>query len=76
MGTETEQLSQLIDQLVDAYRDECLWFLRSDFYPTTFEQRLRALRYIERHGDRAAYRKAAEARRWLLQISNEKSAVS
>ena len=76
MSPETEQLRSAIDTLVDEYRDQCLWFLRSDFYPTTFEQQLRVLKYIERYGDRAAYLKAADARRWLLQSSNETSAVS
>ena len=82
MSLEREQLhptgdiGDIINALVDDYRDTCLWFLRSDFYPTTFEQRLRVLKYIERYGDRTAFLKAADARRWLLQSTNEKSAAS
>ena len=73
MSLEGEQLRNTINVLVDEYRNTCLWFLRSD---STFEQQLRVLRYIERNGDRAAYLKARDARRWLLQSSNETSAAS
>ena len=76
MSLEGEQLRNTINALVDEYRNRGLWFLRSDFYPTTFEQQLRVLRYIECYGDRAAYLKARDARRWLLQSSNETSAAS
>jgi hypothetical protein len=65
-----------IDQLVDEYRDQCLWFLRGDFYPRTLGERLRVLGYIERHGDRSAFQKAAQARRWLLQRSRKAFAAS
>lgn len=73
---EAQQLERTIDALVDEYRDQCLWFLRQDFYPETVDQRLRVLQYIERYGDQTAYRRAAEARRWLLQSSSETSAAS
>lgn len=76
MSTETPSLEQVVDALVDEYRQQCLWFLPGDVYPRTFAQRLRALRYIERHGDRAAYVKAAKVRRWLLRTSSDASAVS
>ena len=62
--------SEAIDRLVDEYRASCLWFLRKDFYPKSVEERLRVLGYIERYGDRDAYRKAAEARRWLSRNSS------
>jgi hypothetical protein len=65
-----------IDQLVDEYRDRCLWFLRRDFYPKTLEERLRVLGYIERYGDRSGFQKAAQARQWLLQSSRSESAAS
>ena len=76
MSSETAELLQSLKGLVDEYRDQCLWFLRGDFYPETLEQGLRVLTYIQRYGDRAAYLKAVEARQWLLQRSNETSAVS
>ena len=69
-------MEQIVDALVDEYRHQCLWFLPGDFYPKSVRQRLRVLRYIERYGDQTAYRKAAEARRWLLQTSSEASAAS
>jgi len=59
-----------IDRLVDEYRARCLWFLRSDYYPRTLDDRLRILGYIERYGDRDAFRKAAQTRRWLSHNSN------
>jgi hypothetical protein len=51
--------------LIEEYRDRCLWFLRPDFMPTTTEQILRTLDQIERYGDRAAYDRAEEIKRWL-----------
>ena len=76
MSAETTESMQSMKGLVDEYRDQCLWFLRGDFYPETLEQGLRVLAYIQRYGDRAAYLKAAEARQWLLQRSKETSADS
>lgn len=60
--------------LVDEYRQRCLWFWREDYYPATPTEALQALQYIERHGDVAAFRKAAPLKQWLLQNSNEQSA--
>lgn len=70
------EAERAIDGLVDEYRDQCLWFLRPDFYPRTLEERLRVLDTIQRYGDRNAFLRAAEARQWLLQRSSERSAVS
>ena len=47
-----------VDRLVDEYRVRCLWFLRPDYYPSTVDERLRVLAYIERHGDREGFRRA------------------
>jgi len=58
-------MTQKMQRLVEDYRDRCLWFLRSDFMPTTTEQMLRTLDQIERYGDRAAYERAEEIRQWL-----------
>ncbi|HXV61846.1 MAG TPA: hypothetical protein VEK15_14210 [Vicinamibacteria bacterium] len=76
MTTETRQLERTIDALVNDYRDRCLWFLRPDFYPKTLDQKLRVLKYIRRYGDKTACRRAADAKRWLLQSSSETSAAS
>ena len=64
-----------VNRLVDEYRRRCLWFLRDDYYPTTDEERLRVLEYIQTHGDRSAYVRAAEVRRWLSRASSAASAV-
>jgi len=60
-----DAIIQKVQVLVEDYRDRCLWFLRKDFMPTTSEQILRTLDQIERYGDRAAYERAEEIRRWL-----------
>jgi hypothetical protein len=76
MDTETEPIADAVRRLVDEYRDRCLWFLRVDYYPEGPEAILRTLDYIERHGDRQAYVRAAEIRRWLSRRSSASSAVS
>jgi hypothetical protein len=65
-----------INRLVDEYRVRCLWFLRPDYYPSTLEDRLRVLDYIERHGDVEAFRRVARMRRWLSPDSSARSAGS
>lgn len=53
-----EGLRRQVNQLVDAYRDRCLWFFRPDYYPTDLQGILRTLDYIRRYGDLEAFRKA------------------
>ncbi len=65
-----------VNQLVDEYRHRCLWFLRADFYPSTLADRFRVLGYIERYGDREAFRKAAKLKKCLSQNSSDASAGS
>ena len=62
--------------LVNEYRHRCLWFLRSDYYPATAEEARRVLDAIDRHGDREAFRRTAEIRRWLSPPSRATSAGS
>ena len=54
-----------INELVEEYRDRCLWFLKPGFFPTTPEEALRTLALIERYGDRAAYQRAERIKKWL-----------
>jgi hypothetical protein len=82
-GVEEEQVDQAesnvieaVNRLVDDYRTRCLWFLRLDYYPSTDEDRLRILGYLERYGDREAFQRAAAVRRWLSPTSNAPSAAS
>jgi hypothetical protein len=75
-GERIASPEEAVNALVDEYRRRCLWFLREDYYPVTHEERLRVLDYIQRHGDREAYRRAAEVRKWCSPSSKEKSAAS
>jgi hypothetical protein len=76
MNAATPEMVQAVRQLVDEYRDQCLWFLRRDYYPGGPDQMVRILEYIERHGDQRGYRRAAEMKRWLLRHSSAASASS
>ncbi len=76
MEAELGESLKAVDEFIDENRTRCLWFLRSDYYPTTTEERLRLLGYIERHGDLQAYRRASSIRQWLSRSSNAKSAGS
>jgi len=75
-GPNGVNLAAAIDRLIDEQRTACLWFLRPDYRPETDEERIGALKHIERHGDLDAFRRAATLRRWLLQISSDASAES
>ena len=63
-------------RFVDQYRARCLWFLRADYYPETATEYAEVLRHIERNGDREAFLRVAEFRRWLSPPSSETSAAS
>jgi hypothetical protein len=69
-------VAQAVNRLVDEYRTRCLWFMKLDYSPGSDTERLRVLSYLERQGDRAAFQRAAEIRRWLSRPSSAKSAVS
>ncbi len=69
-------LRRQVNQLVDTYRDRCLWFLRPDYYPTDLQDILRTLDYIRRYGDLESFRKAGALYQRLSPDSNRPSAVS
>ena len=69
-------LQALIDRFVDDHRSRCLWFLRPDYYPRTEAEALRVVRQVEAHGDRSAFQRAAEIKRWLSRGSSASSAAS
>ena len=75
MNEDTASVMRSVNALVDEYRARCLWFLREDYYPLTPAEACRVLESIERHGDVAAFRKAATLRQWLSQNSSAPSAV-
>ena len=62
-----------VARFVDEYRDRCLWFLDARFVPANVDEALRALDLIERYGDRAAFERAEELRRWLSLASKPRS---
>jgi hypothetical protein len=72
----SSEAAAAVERLIDVYRTRCLWFLRSDYYPSTDPERLVVLRHIEKHGDREAYRRAAAVRQWLSLNSSAASAAS
>ena len=65
-----------VRSLVDEYRERCLWFVRSDYYPSTPEEILRVLRWVRARGDREAFQRAGKIEEWLSRTSSEKSAAS
>ena len=76
MVRTASEAAAAVERLIDVYRGRCLWFLRPDYYPATDAERLLVLRYIEHHGDREAYRRAASLRQWLSRNSSAASAAS
>ena len=76
MDADAHEIADAVRRLVDEYRERCLWFIRADYYPQQPEEIRRTLDYIERHGDREAYRRAAEIRRWLSRRASASSADS
>jgi hypothetical protein len=64
-----------VTRLVDEHRDRCLWFLALNFQATDDQSAIRALRYIERYGNKAAFEQARTLRTWLQQHSSANSAV-
>ncbi len=73
---EAEPPESAVNNLVDEYRSRCLWFLRPDYYPADTAQRLRVLEQIQKYGDRAAFQKAGELKRWFSRASSAGSANS
>lgn len=67
---------EAIRELVDDYRDRCLWFLRRDYYPAAPEEVEQVLRYVEQYGDLEAFKRAARIRSWLSPRSSATSAGS
>lgn len=65
---------QQVHALMDLYRVRCLWFVRPDYYPSTPDEAMKMLDAIERHGDAAAFRRAATLRQWLSQNPSARSA--
>ena len=71
MRPSPEEVAERVNRLVDDYRDWCLWFLREDYYPETDVDRLRVLNQINQKGDRQAFLRIAELKKWLSPPSSE-----
>jgi hypothetical protein len=52
-------------ELIEEYRDRCLWFLRPDYVPDNAEELRSVLSLIERYGDQEGYRRAEELKACL-----------
>jgi hypothetical protein len=61
----TDETRAALAQLMEQYRDRCLWFLRPDYVPEDAEGARRVLDLIERYGDRSAFQRAEEIKAWL-----------
>ena len=75
MNTEFENVMLRVRELVVRYRAQCLWFLRSDYYPATVAEACQVLDYIQQHGDLEAFRQAGQLKQWLSRNSNAVSAA-
>lgn len=76
MEALSPEAAAALRELVEEYRSRCLWFLRPDYQPATAAEAERVLDAIQRHGDREAFRRAAQVRRWLSPLSSATSAGS
>ena len=65
-----DDFAKRLNLLMTKYRDICLWFMRTDFMPSSRAEILNILRYIEKRGDMDAFIEARRLREWLLQSSN------
>ncbi len=61
-------------RLIEEKRSTCLWFFDEKYKPVDNAGIDRALRYIERYGDREDYKRARGIREWLSRSSSEDSA--
>lgn len=68
------ELHQAIDALVREQAARSLWFMRPGWLPETDDERMRALRGIQMHGDIHAFRRASELNAWLSQSCSAESA--
>jgi DNA-directed RNA polymerase specialized sigma24 family protein len=75
MNTELEQAMLRVRELVVQYRAQCLWFLKSEYFPVTAADAYQVLDYIQKYGDLDAFRPAGELKQWLARISNAVSAA-
>jgi hypothetical protein len=76
MEPVSPEANTALRELVDEYRERCLWFLRRDYYPVTNAEAYRVLEAIQRHGDRDGFQRAARILQWLSRSSSAASVGS
>jgi hypothetical protein len=69
-----DEVVRAVDELVDACRVDCLWYLRRDYYPRTDAERVRALEAIQERSGRDVFRRAGLLKAWLSRHSSDASA--
>jgi hypothetical protein len=52
------RVRQELIQLMEQNREQCLWFLRPGYEPSTIADMLRIIKYLQRYGTRDVYVKA------------------
>ena len=62
-----------IEALVEENRATCLWFFDAAFRPDTPAKAMQALDSIARYGNRDAFIRASELKRWLSRTSSSPS---
>jgi hypothetical protein len=75
MNAATEKAMARVRELVVQYRAQCLWFLRSDYFPASVDDAIQVLDYIQRYGDLDGFRQAGEIKQWLSRNSSAVSAA-
>ena len=53
-----DRIRQELKHLIEQNRERCLWFLNPEYEPSTVEDALRILKYLQRYGNREVYTKA------------------
>jgi hypothetical protein len=77
IATPAEDAARVYEEawkLIEEKRATCLWFLDKSYRPVDAAGIARAMRYIERYGDREGYKRARGIRAWLSRISSGTSA--
>lgn len=65
-----DMVQDIISEINNSCRAQCLWHFAKDYYPETDEERIRILHYIESHGNLELFRQAKNYERWLWLLLN------
>lgn len=65
-----------VDELVEACRARCLWYLRPDYRPTTDQERIAVLEAIQERCSLEEFKRAGVLKAWLSRRSSDASASS